>query len=95
MCSGSKQRTNLHVHADVLSMQTYLSAPLINEGRDKRDAVKTRQLNSPVTMSPAGADSGNGEGPREKAGRSKLPTQARGRTREGRKPRRLGSKEKR
>lgn len=46
------------------------------------DAVKVKQLNSPVTMSPAGAGSGKGEGPRDTAGRSNLPTQARGRIRE-------------
>lgn len=40
------------------------------------DAAKKKQLHSPVTMSPAAAGSGNGEGPRETAGRSSLPTQA-------------------
>lgn len=45
-------------------------------------------------MSPAGAGSGKGEGPRETAGRSNLPTQARGRMRERRKPWRLGKKKK-
>lgn len=54
------------------------------------DAGKTKQLHSPVTMSPAAAGSGNGEGPRETAGRSNLPTQARGRTQERRKAWRWG-----
>lgn len=64
------------------------------KGRENSDAVKIKQLNSPLTMSPAGAGSGKGEGPRETAGRSNLPTQARGSTRERRKPWRAGSKEK-
>lgn len=56
--------------------------------------LRLKQLNSPVTMSPTGAGSGKGEGPRETAGRSNLSTQARGRVRERREPRRSGSKEK-
>lgn len=69
------------------------AAPLHEKnGRENSDAVKIKQLNSPITMSPAGAGSGKGEGPRETAGRSNLPTQARGRTRERRKPWRSGSK---
>lgn len=75
-------RTGLHVHADVRAMQTHLAALLIKEGRE---TGMRKQLNSPVTMFPAGASSGNGEGPRETAGRSKLPTQARGRIQEGEK----------
>lgn len=63
------------------------------ERKGNNDPVKMQQLNSPVTMSPAGAGSGKGEGPRETAGRSYLPTQARSRTRERRKPWRWGSKE--
>lgn len=61
------------------------------EGKN-RDAGKLKQLNSPVTMSPTGAGSGKGEGPRETAGRSNIPMQAR--VRERRKPWRSGSKEK-
>lgn len=61
---------------------------------ENSDAVKVKQLNSPVTMSPAGASSGKGEGPRDTAGRSNLPTQVRGRIRERRKSWRSGSKEK-
>ncbi len=71
-----------------------LAALFVKKGRENSDAVKIKQLNSPVTMSPAGTGSGKGEGPRETAGRSNLPTQARGRIRERRKPWRSGSKEK-
>lgn len=63
-----------------------LAALFMKKGRENSDAVKIKQLNSPVTMSPAGASSGKGEGPRETAGRSNLPTQARSRIRERRKP---------
>lgn len=51
-------------------------ARLIEEGVENSDAVNIKQQNSPVTMSPARAGSGNGEGPRETAGRSNLPAQA-------------------
>lgn len=71
-----------------------LAALFMKKGMENSDAVKVKQLNSPVTMSPAGAGSGKGEGPRETAGRSNLPTQARGRIRERRKLWRSGSKEK-
>lgn len=81
----------VHVHADTSTMQKLhdkwrLAALFMRKGRET-DAVKVKQLNSPVTMSPTGAGSGKGEGPRETAGRSNLPTQAaRGRIRERRKP---------
>lgn len=51
-------------------------ALLIKKGVENSDAVNVKQQNSPVTMSPTGVGSGNGEGPRETAGRSKLPAQA-------------------
>lgn len=53
-----------------------LNDTLHEKGWENSDAVTIKQLNSPVTMSPTGAGSGKGEGPRETAGRSKLPAQA-------------------
>lgn len=104
-CSFWKCRTGVHVHADTSTMQKKKKgqnpnlfkagcSPLGKKDGENSDAVMIKQLNSPVTMSPAGAGSGKGEGPRETAGRSNLPTQASGRIRERRKPWRSGSKEK-
>lgn len=83
------------MHADTSNMEKLdWLHPSLKKRKGNSDAVKVKQLNSPVTMSPAGAGSGKGEGPRETAGRSNLPTQARGRIRERRKTVEVGGAKK-
>lgn len=83
-CTLWEYRTSVHVHADTISCGWLHT--LRKKKWNSGDAVKIKQLNSPVTMSPGGGSSGKGDGPRETAGRSNYQRKREAECEEERKP---------